>query len=83
MSSNYPEGSMFGSGIYSQEITITMICSNCEYEGEVELMTNDAQTEASGNCSECEHELNKELDEEDFGYDPDLAYEDYRDNQRD
>jgi hypothetical protein len=81
MSSNYPEGSMIGSGIYSKDIIVTRICSNCEYEGEIEMVTNDSQTSANGNCPECDHNIDADLDDEDFGYDPDLAYEDYRDNR--
>lgn len=76
MSSNYPEGSMMGSGIYAEEFEREMDCPECEKEVSVLFTTNDWQTEAGGQCPECGYEFDIEVSNEP---DPDEAYERMRD----
>jgi hypothetical protein len=85
MSSNYPEGSMNGSGIYSQEITMEITCpeEECRFTGEVLMSTNDSVTAAYGKCPECEADLEESLDEEDLGKDEDAEYDAWRESQMD
>lgn len=80
MSSNYPEGSMMGSGIYSEEFEETKDCPECEKEVEVLFSTNDWKSRAWGDCPECGYEFEVEIDNEP---DPDAAYDAWRDSQLD
>jgi hypothetical protein len=61
MSSNYPEGSMFGSGIYSTDVIAWFFCSQCDTEIECEATTDDWHTKAYADCPTCESELEMEL----------------------
>lgn len=87
MSSNYPEGSMRGSGIYSQDVSYDEFdCENEECGKHNEA--GDTTTDDWGNYTiECEFcgSIHREssLDED---YDEDYAdanFEDYRDSLRD
>ena len=69
MSSNYPEGSMKGSGIYSQTYSGTFNCETCEADFECDGETNDWQTMAFATCPKCEADLEKELPEQDEDWD--------------
>ncbi len=75
MFSNYPEGSMMGSGIYAEEFERTEFCETCDKDVDLTFVTNDWQTEASATC-ECGAEFDIEIDNEP---DPDEAYERMRD----
>jgi hypothetical protein len=87
MSSNYPEGSMMGSGIYSSEISY----DEFECENEECLKTNEAGETATddwGNyiieCEFCgstytESSISQDRDD----YEDDRAYDDWRDSQLD
>jgi hypothetical protein len=58
MSSNYPEGSMMGSGIYSSEITMELICDECEYVFETDVPTNDwGSVDTWVTCPKCTEEF--------------------------
>lgn len=69
MFGNY-EGSMMGSGIYSEEITLVVACPNekCDYNGEMELSTDDWKNNAYGNCPKCDGDIEVSIsrDEEDY-----------------
>jgi transcription elongation factor Elf1 len=80
MSSNYPEGSMMGSGIYSEEFEEDKDCPTCEKEVCVLFSTNDWQTQASGQCPDCGYEFEMEISNEP---DPDDAYDAWRESQMD
>lgn len=82
MSSNYPEGSMRGSGIYAEEFEREMECPNCGEENTIDFVTNDWQTQASGSCptKDCGYEFDIEIDNEP---DPDDAYDAWRESQMD
>lgn len=41
MSGNYPEGSMKGSGIYSEDITLEVECEECGKAWEEDFQTDD------------------------------------------
>jgi hypothetical protein len=72
MSSNYPEGSMMGSGIYSEEITLVVACPNekCDYNGEVELSTDDWKHNAYGNCPKCDGDIEVDISPDEDGDEP-------------
>jgi len=60
--SNYPEGSMRGSGIYSYQTTTNLICeaelengTYCDFDDEVDANVNDWGT-MSATCPKCGHE---------------------------
>jgi hypothetical protein len=85
--SNYPEGSMMGSGIYAQEVSF----DEFECENEECGKTNEAgdtTTDDYGNYAiECEfcgatYRESSLADDYDEGY-ADANFEDYRDSQRD
>lgn len=60
--SNYPPGSMMGSGIYSEAISISFTCANCEKENtNVDADTDDWKDTASGDCEYCGHENTVQL----------------------
>ena len=80
MSSNYPSGSMIGSGIYSEDYSGAFYCSECDKEFELDGQTNDTGTMAYADCPKCETELELELD---LGYDEDYAYDNWRESQLD
>jgi transcription elongation factor Elf1 len=61
MSSNYPEGSMRGSGIYVEDYTGNFYCSNCDTEEELEGSTDDWGLMAYAECLTCEATLEVEL----------------------
>jgi transcription elongation factor Elf1 len=76
MSSNYPEGSMRGSGIYAQEIELDRYCDTCEKEVSLVFMTDDWGHNATATC-ECGAEFEEEIPERD----EDADYDDWRDSQ--
>ena len=39
--SNYPEGSMRGSGIYVREVSLSVTCSECDHTFDADLQTDD------------------------------------------
>lgn len=54
MSSNYPEGSMKGSGIDSDESEVTIECENCLESFEVLLYSDDwGRVEQDITCPHC------------------------------
>jgi hypothetical protein len=59
--SNYPEGSMRGSGIYSDDYSGTFECSECEEEFELDGSTDDWGYIAYAECPKCKNQLEKEL----------------------
>jgi transcription elongation factor Elf1 len=61
MSSNYPEGSMRGSGIYAEDYTGYFYCSECDTEHELDGTTDDYGLNASAECPDCGATLEKEL----------------------
>lgn len=69
MSSNYPEGSMMGSGIYAKDWSGEMDCLACEKTFEVEGETNDWQTMAFAECPQCSGDLEKEISRDENDYD--------------
>lgn len=81
MSSNYPPGSMRGSGIYSDETTLDVWCRNneCDFEGEVEVSVDDDK-QGHWTCTKCGTEQELDLAEH-FGPDPDDAYDRARDER--
>ncbi len=79
MSSNYPEGSMRGSGIYAQEIELDKYCDTCEKEVSLVFITDDWGCNATAEC-ECGAEFENEFDNEP---DPDDAYEAWRESRYD
>jgi hypothetical protein len=81
MSSNYPEGSMMGSGIYSDNWSGFMFCDDCEEDVAVEGQTNDWKTQAYADCPKCGADLEKEIDLNER--DEDADYDAWRDSQLD
>lgn len=64
MSSNYPEGSMMGSGIYVQDWVGTIECVYCEQKfEEVEGQTNDWGSMAYADCPKCGREVETQIAE--------------------
>jgi DNA-directed RNA polymerase subunit RPC12/RpoP len=61
MSSNYPEGSMRGSGIYAEDYTGDFYCSECDKEFELDGQTDDYGNYAGAECPECGKDLEVEL----------------------
>jgi hypothetical protein len=80
MSSNYPEGSMRGSGIYAEDYSGIFYCDNCEDEFVLDGQTDDWGHNASAECPDCGAILNKEIADE-GGYDEDAAYDQWRDER--
>jgi hypothetical protein len=80
MSSNYPEGSMRGSGIYAEDYSGIFYCDNCEDEFVLEGQTDDWGHNASAECPDCQAILTKEIADE-GGYDEDAAYDQWRDER--
>lgn len=80
MSSNYPAGSMRGSGIYSEDVTLEVDCEECEKSWKEDFQTDDwGSVEADIKC-ECGNEFTfkwEKYDDED-PYAPDRL-EDYYD----
>jgi hypothetical protein len=56
MSSNYPEGSMMGSGIYAEEIEREYSCDVCEKDVTIVFVTDDWGHNAIGECPDCSTE---------------------------
>lgn len=79
MSSNYPEGSMNGSGIYAEDYSGTFYCSECDVEHELDGTTNDSQSYAYAFCPVCGKDLEVELPSRD-DYEDDY-YQDYREGK--
>lgn len=52
--SNYPAGSMRGSGIYSFQVDYTLTCDKCGTEAEVLADVNDYGN-LSAECEKCGH----------------------------
>ena len=69
---------MFGSGIYSADITATFHCGACEADYELEGMTNDYGTVAHAECGVCGAELMLELSNT---QNDDSAYDQWRESQ--
>lgn len=62
MSSNYPPGSMMGSGIYAEEISITFVCASCgEDNTDVTAITDDWKFHALAECEHCGAEHDHDL----------------------
>lgn len=70
--SNYPPGSMRGSGIYTDVVPMTVTCSDCDWEGEADVTINDWGTTGSWQCPECLHDNEADLGDL-GGPDPDDA----------
>jgi hypothetical protein len=66
------EGSMMGSGIYSEEITLVVTCPNekCDYNGEVELSTDDWKYNAYGECPKCDGDIEVDISPDEDGVEP-------------
>jgi DNA-directed RNA polymerase subunit RPC12/RpoP len=82
MSSNYPEGSMRGSGIYAQDYTGVFYCDTCEDEFELDGSTDDWQSNAYADCPKCGQQLEVELPSRDER-DEDADYDAWRESQMD
>lgn len=85
MSSNYPEGSMRGSGIYSQDVDYDEFeCENeeCGKHNEADTTSTDDWGNYEIRCSFCDA-LHKEssLDQDRDDHLADRAYEEWRDNR--
>jgi predicted RNA-binding Zn-ribbon protein involved in translation (DUF1610 family) len=80
MSSNYPEGSMRGSGIYAEDYSGVFYCDNCEDEYLLDGQTDDWGHNASAECPDCGAILELEIPSRDER-DEDADYEAYRDSQ--
>jgi len=74
MSSNYPEGSMRGSGIFSEDYSGVFFCPSCEDEYSLDGQTDDFGVEAFAECPDCGEPLSKEISDE-RGVDEDAEYE--------
>lgn len=65
MSSNYPAGSMRGSGIYSEDVTLEVDCEECEKSWKDDFQTDDwGCVEADIKC-ECGNEFTFKWDKYD------------------
>ena len=64
MSSNYPEGSMKGSGIDVDEVAVTRYCVDCEQDFETIAYTNDWHTEMAYECPTCQAQFVESLSKE-------------------
>lgn len=80
MSSNYPEVSMRGSGIYSVDHTGTFYCAECDDEFTLDGATDDFGLVAYADCPKCGQQLELELPSKD-DLAEELAYENWRDSQ--
>lgn len=72
MSSNYPEGSMRGSGIYSVDVTLRVECEHCAYDWDEDFATDDwGNVGADVVCPECKETFwfEAEQDEPEPDYD--------------
>lgn len=59
MSSYYPEGSMRGSGIYSQDVVLDVTCPECDHEWEADFQTDDwGNVDQDVTCPECKETVN-------------------------
>jgi Zn finger protein HypA/HybF involved in hydrogenase expression len=76
MSSNYPEGSMKGSGIYSEEAEVTVECENCLEPFEVLLYSDDwGRVEQDITCPHCGLNFTYTNDNSYSGPDEDAMYD--------
>jgi hypothetical protein len=79
MSSNYPEGSMRGSGIYADNYTGDFYCYECDEDYELDGVTDDWGNKAFATCPKCEADLELELPDNEP--DPDAMYDAWRESQ--
>lgn len=78
--SNYPPGSMYGSGIYGDVVSLELECTDCDFEGTVDVVTDDWGHVGTWSCPDCKHD--QEVDLRDYyGPDPDDAYDRMRDER--
>lgn len=77
MSSNYPPGSMMGSGIFAENWNGEMFCSQCDKDVEVEGSTDDWHNTAFAECPDCGKDLEK-----DISYESEPDYDSEYDRQR-
>lgn len=79
MSSNYPAGSMRGSGIYSSDVTLNATCPNedCDFQDDLEMATNDWGNTAYGDCPKCDTEISIEIDDDYFDEKPERREPDF------
>ena len=61
MSSNYPEGSMRGSGIYAEDWSGVFYCSDCDDEYSLDGQTDDWGHQAFADCPDCGKQLEVDL----------------------
>jgi hypothetical protein len=59
--SNYPEGSMRGSGIYAEDWSGIFYCSDCDDEYELDGQTDDWGYQAFAECPDCQKQLEIDL----------------------
>lgn len=89
--SNYPAGTMRGSGIYTTETTMQVQCgvdlnalgildevAYCAFSGEVDVTINDGGFLGYWTCPQCDFSHEMELDD---GPDPDDAYDRMREER--
>lgn len=63
MHSNYPPGGMMGSGIYSEDISMSFTCPHCMKENkDADGTTDDYKTTAYFDCEHCEEQVDIYLD---------------------
>jgi transcription elongation factor Elf1 len=73
--SNYPEGSMRGSGIYSYERDTYVTCDECGHEFEETLSVNDwGNINADVTCPECGADFSVSIEHTDPEPDYDSMY---------
>lgn len=71
------EGTMMGSGIYSQDVTIEIECDECGEFKEYDFVTDDwGNIEQDVTCGKCKHvqSVSREADDS-SGDDPDRAHD--------
>ena len=62
MYSNYPPGSMMGSGIYSQEVSVSFTCKWCGRDNDNgDGVTDDSGYEVTVTCEHCKEENNIDI----------------------
>ncbi len=77
MSSNYPEGSMKGSGIDSVDVTLEIECEECGKAWEEDFQTDDWGNISQEVKCECGYDWTFEKEQEEIGsaYEPDTLEE--------
>jgi hypothetical protein len=83
MSSNYPEGSMRGSGIYSQEVQYDkFLCDGCDKENPEGDTATDDWGNYSIECEFCGHtQTESSISEDEYDAKADSDYDAWRDEQ--